>query len=371
MTLLKYARLPFLAFSLLAPSLGFCGPDIGGYGIFDSYYVNGPLFDDDEHDRFIFKVRRIKFSIEDEIRDNLEYKLAFKVDPEGGEFEWSDAYLEYKYGKSLSADIGRFKIPFGLENNQSTKELPLQERSLASELFTPGRRPGLALYWQPDWAAVHIGSFYLASEDKDYDDGYLNMARVFTHVGKAKKGLLHLGFGQTFQTAIDNNLQLESPIVASGIKGQFESKKYDPQSVTTSNLEWGALYKTLSMQGEWFDQTFDDPEQEFVRWQGGYLQVGFGLSGQGRNYDNGAFSPDFNGKPFTEFTVRLSRVRLDDAREAIEAESLSAAYALYPNKHTKLALQYQRGRKTTVKVKKDEQSIDSGTAWTLRLQFMY
>lgn len=371
MTPFKIVRLPAFALGLLVPALGFCGPDIEGYGIFDSHYVNGPLFDDDEHDRFIFKVRRIKFSIEDKLRDNLEYKLAFKVDPEDGEFEWSDAYLEYEYSDTLSADIGRFKIPFGLENNQSTKELPLQERSLASELFTPGRRPGVALYWQPEWAAVYVGSFYLASEDKDYDDGYLNMARAFTHVGKAKKGLLHFGVSQTYQTAVDNNIQLESPIVASGIKDQFESKKYDPQSVTTSNLEWGALFKTLSLQGEWFNQNFDDPEEEFVRWQGGYLQVGFGLSGQGRNYDDGEFSPDFNDKPFSEFTVRLSRVRLEDIREAVEAESLSAAYALYPTKNTKVALQYQRGRKTTVKIKKSEQELESGSAWTLRLQFMF
>lgn len=353
------------------PLLSHAGPKLEGYGIFDSHYVNGPVFDDDEHDRFIFKVRRIKFSVEDDIRDKLEYKLAFKIEPEDGEIEWSDALLEYQYSDTLVADIGYFKIPFGLENGQSTKALALQERSLASELFTPGRRPGATLYWQPKAMAVYAGSFYLASEDDDYDDGYLHMARVFSHIGKGKHSLLHLGLSATYQTAIDNNLQLESPIIGSSVKDQLESKKYDPQSVTTRSIEWGGLFKNVSLQGEWFEQTLDDPEQEFIQWQGGYWQIGFGLTGQGRSYDDGEFSPDFDDKPFSEFTVRLSQVRLQDVRETITAESVSAAYALYPTENTKLAVQFQRGRKTTHNIKKEQQEIESGTAWTLRLQFMF
>lgn len=361
----------WILFAVVLSLPSMASPNIEGYGIFDSHYLNGAIFDENELDRFIFKVRRIKLSINDDINDQMKYKLGFKIDPEDSEFEWSDAFIQYRFDKKLNINIGRFKIPVGLENNQSTKALALQERSLASEMFTPGRRLGIALYWQPKFAALTLGSFYFASEDEDYDDGYFNMAKISAHMGQSDQGLLHFGGHTTYQTAIDNNLQLESSIIASGIKDQIASKKYDPQAIVTQGIEVGALYRTLLLQGEWFDQTFDDPEQHFIRWQGGYFQMSFALLGRGRDYDGGEFSPDWKHQPFGEFTVRFSRVRLRDVRESLLAESASAAYTYYPTAQTKLALQYESGHRSTFKAKSAEHLLESGTAWTLRLQFMF
>lgn len=352
--------------------------DVDGYGIVDTHYTTGDIFTDEEDGRYDWDLRRIKFSIKDDLKDNLKYKLSFKVNADKGLLEFDDAYLTYEPIKLFDIKLGRFKVPFGLENLQSTKTLPLFERSIASEVFTLSRSPGVSFQYKNSFFGVELGRFFRSAEDKDYEPGHVTSIRTRLFYGDHKDGLLHLGMGFNNEVVTDNKLRHEAVIVGGSVEDQIKGTKLSPNAINTSNFEIAGLFHYLTLQAELFSQRWvfedDNPDKPDSTYEpdyyGSYMQAAVSFIGDGRRYEDGELEPDFKDGKFLEVAFRVNYVDLDYGDNRDYANSLDFAITYYPSKQIKLAAQYQRGDLVSGNVG-DIRLPETGSAFSLRMQFMF
>jgi phosphate-selective porin OprO/OprP len=75
-----------------------------------------------------------------EIGDHFEFQIegdAYR----GG--EWRDLFINWRTYRQIEITAGRFKVPFGREQNVSTSGIDFAERALVSNLIPPGRDKGI------------------------------------------------------------------------------------------------------------------------------------------------------------------------------------------------------------------------------------
>src|SRR4029453_6622645 len=67
------------------------------------------------------------------VEGQLEYEFAADTDP------WRDVFINYKQFDFAQLQYGKFKLPFGLDENTSSTNLDFAYRSLISSQLAPGR----------------------------------------------------------------------------------------------------------------------------------------------------------------------------------------------------------------------------------------
>jgi hypothetical protein len=70
-----------------------------------------------------------------------------------------DLYLDYRAARAAQIRGGRFKLPFGLEENIPHAKLEFVRRSLMSDRLAPGRDNGLMLYGRVGRIGYQTGVF--------------------------------------------------------------------------------------------------------------------------------------------------------------------------------------------------------------------
>jgi len=70
-----------------------------------------------------------------------------------------DLYLNYRAARTLQARGGRFKLPFGLEENTPNAKLEFVKRSMVSNRLAPGRDDGVMVYGRRGKVAYETGVF--------------------------------------------------------------------------------------------------------------------------------------------------------------------------------------------------------------------
>jgi phosphate-selective porin OprO/OprP len=75
-----------------------------------------------------------------EIGDHFEWQLERDLNSDG---RWRDVYLEWRTYRQFQVRGGRFKVPFGREQNISISDLDFAFRSLASVIIPPARDKGV------------------------------------------------------------------------------------------------------------------------------------------------------------------------------------------------------------------------------------
>jgi len=116
---------------------------------------------DDQPD--LFKGRRLRFGADGSLFRDLGYSV--RVETKGPP-EFRDVFLKYQRYQPIQGQIGRFKIPFGLDQLTDSGELNFVHRSRIGSIVAPGR----------DTGAVILGE--LADGDIQYSVG------VFRHDGR-------------------------------------------------------------------------------------------------------------------------------------------------------------------------------------------
>lgn len=86
-------------------------------------------------------IRRARVGVKGAVFQQFEYEI--ERDFREGQIPWRDAYVNVPVKRALEIRVGRFKVPFSLDQLTGAVELDLVQRSLAAQYLTPGRDVGV------------------------------------------------------------------------------------------------------------------------------------------------------------------------------------------------------------------------------------
>mgnify|MGYP001460830503 CR=1 FL=1 len=100
--------------------------------------------DDPEPDRPAYDFRRKRVGVEGEFLRDFEYEFDVELDVERDAIR--DAFINYRRLRFLQLQAGKFRIPFGRDQNTPPMQLDFVYRSRVGSQLAPGRDVGLMLH---------------------------------------------------------------------------------------------------------------------------------------------------------------------------------------------------------------------------------
>lgn len=195
-----------------------------------------------DEDTFDFRTARI--ALKGDLTKHFDFEIERAIETEGprGFGEWKDVYGNWSTFDELRVKAGRFKMPFGLEQNTGATDVDFAYRSLASSTIAPGRDRGVMAYGELSGndLTYEIGVF-----DDDGDNGELKEPQ-FVQAGEDLKGV-----GPSYVGRITANLLKPLP-VADKLKSMRFGLAY-----TTAQIPEGL--NSLRGQSLWGTEDFFEP----------------------------------------------------------------------------------------------------------------
>jgi phosphate-selective porin OprO and OprP len=102
-------------------------------------------FDPDvDEDTFDLDVARL--GIKGELTRHFDFEVEREIDSDGNWQDWKDVYLNWDTFDPFQVRAGRYKLPFGFEQNLGRTEIDFVYRSRISTQLTPARDTGVMVY---------------------------------------------------------------------------------------------------------------------------------------------------------------------------------------------------------------------------------
>lgn len=221
------------------------------------------------------------------------------------------AYFDYVGFKPVQVRLGRFKMPFSLEQLTSSNNIDTIERSLMGQVegeFVPAKETGAMLYGNPisgfTWAVASSRQRGNADATTSTGDYIGRLTANLSELSGNKDFISHIGVAAS-TGEVNSGTRLAS--------GRSEAREHDKfyeasttlSGVTTRNRfgsEAAIAYKGFKIQGEMFNIKYDDSTITDKEIKGYYTQGVWNLTGENHNYSNS--SGTFGGiKPNTPFTM--------------------------------------------------------------------
>ena len=99
-----------------------------------------------DEDTFDFRTARV--ALKGDLTKHFDFEVERGIETQGRFGDWKDVYLNWSTFDELRIKAGRFKMPFGLEQNTGATDIDFAYRSLASQIIAPGRDRGVMAYGQ-------------------------------------------------------------------------------------------------------------------------------------------------------------------------------------------------------------------------------
>jgi len=315
--------------------------------------------------------RRARLSASGQVASNvgyfMEYDFGFPGRP-----SFMDVYLEVQDTRLGDIRVGMWRQPIGMDGLASAKELMFIERALPFA-FLPFRQIGAGFQDHADdgsatWA-VSAFRFPTGPFGGNVGDngGYSLAARTTCVPWKCNDtNWMHLGAGFSFGDPANDVVRYRSqpeafvsetggadltPVgVPSTVPPFVDTMRIPTEQFNIANAEVGVSLGSLYVQSELYYAAVDRIAASTVEFTGGYVQVGYFLTGEGRTYlhDQGVYGRvkphrDFGccGHGAWEVAFRYSYLDLTD--QNVVGGTLSNATAglnWYLNAHTKFQLNY-------------------------------
>ncbi len=155
-----------------------------------------PQIDEERYD-----FRTLRFGFKGDLTKHFDYEIERAIEKDGELGEWKDVYLNWSTFDAVRVKAGRFKMPFGLEQNTGATDVDFAYRSLASSTIAPGRDRGVMVYGEIGRLGYEAGMF-----DDDGDNGELKEPQ-FVEAGED----LH-GVGPSFAARLTGDLFRALPV---------------------------------------------------------------------------------------------------------------------------------------------------------------
>ena len=284
-----------------------------------------------ETDEDEFDIRRSRIYVKGNIGTDWAFKTQFNTNGSGVE----DLFLTYKgWGKGANVTIGNYIQPFGLEQNTSSKDITILERSSATERFALGRQEGAKLHggFGNSTYALSVFTSDVVEEEAGEEKGF---AGRYTYAPiKTDSTVVHVGIA--YRTIEDDS---------------------------ALGLEAAASAGPFHIQGEYFDAYEGDQNIN-----GYYVQAGYVLTGEQRPYKGGIFGrvKAANKTGAWELVARIEEG--DGSYGDIELGNMDAtAYTIglnwYANNNVRFGVNYTDGESNV--------SDDDGSEFRMRFQLTF
>ena len=208
-------------------------------------------------------------------------------------------YIDYAKNPAASVRLGKFKMPFSLEQLTSSNNIDFMERSVTNQTegeFVPAKETGAMIFGSPVSGmsygfALSRGRTSTSTKTATFDKpDYIG--RVTANIPKVFLGrddfVLHTGLGYSVG-------EIAGLIPASGrneirtSSGFFtaNSTLTGPVNRTRIGYEGAVAYKAFKVQGEMFNYQYDgvNASNEI---DSNYIQAVYNLTGENHNYSNSA-----------------------------------------------------------------------------------
>jgi phosphate-selective porin OprO/OprP len=337
----------------------------------------------DAEDRIF--IRRGRIDLRGEMYKYFLFRL--EVDFAGGDVVFTDTYVGLQHlpivGRLL---VGRFTVPFSLEEITSENYVTFQERFLGNEAFAPSRELGVLfqnailderMTWALSVTRTGEGSDS-TSFVKGAGDDWSVVGRLTGLPWYADKGrqLVHLGFAYLYKSFLEDNARyrtrpearLEFDVDGTSTALRFvDTRTFRAETANHIGAEAALVYGPFSLQGEYLMAFGLDPFSglnpgvkdaiDDATFYAFYVMASYFITGEHRPYNTseGAFDRVRPKKNFLigglgawEVAVRFSQIDLNDAR-AINTNAggkqsnLTFGVNWYPNPNFRIMANYVYG----------------------------
>jgi len=300
-------------------------------------------------DRNATELRNARIGIEGIAYRDFKYKL--EVDFVDSKVSIADAYVEYKGWNALNVRVGQSKEGVSLEESTSGRFVSMMERGSFTDAFGYQRRLGLRLLAGGDDWIANAGVFGSAAVSSNKDkEGHAVTARLayFPKIGNA--GRVHIGTS-FMSRGFDNDVDLGAHRYRQRPFAHTSSIRYVDTGVLTGikgdqivGAELAGIFGPFYAEAEWAWLKADVDEastglyngQSGIALQGGYIGMGWFITGESRGYKKGAFKrTKVNSSVFdggfgaVALVARVDYIDLvDKSADVLGGEQLSYAFGV-------------------------------------------
>lgn len=287
-------------------------------------------------DRSATEIRAARIGLSGKAWGDFKYKV--EVDFSGSEVTLTDALVEYTGWKPLSIIVGHMKEVVSLEESTSSRFTALMERGSFTDAFAIQRRFGVKLSsvhanWRVDVGA-YVGSISTGKEG----EGHAIAARAAWYPKTGNGGQLHFGTSLRYRDFEDG---FNSPLARYRQRPHthISDERYvdtaglsDVKSDIFYGLELAAIFGRFWGEAEWAWTTADVTDgmeaqyggKSSLNFGGGYVGLGWYLTGESRTYKKGRFDrPQVNAPVFEggwgawAVVARIDYIDLNDRGAAV------------------------------------------------------
>jgi phosphate-selective porin OprO and OprP len=268
--------------------------------------------------------RAARLGLEGVVMKDIKYK--FEADFAGNDVSLTDVSLEWAL-KPVSVAVGQFKTPTSLEEQTSSRFTTFLERGSFTDAFSFSRQIGIAANYDQDDVTVKIGVF------QGNANGGAGSIQGRTYAGRATfapqfdGGFVHIGASAFHRENDDGDLSnryRQRP--HSHLANRYiDTGNFGAKSDTFFGAELAGVMGPLSAQAEWGWLTANAlPNGMDAKFNGGYVDVSYIITGESRGYKGGAFDrikvsrPVFEGGPGAwQVAIRYDVIDLTDTKALV------------------------------------------------------
>lgn len=114
---------------------------------------------DPQLDEDTFDLNVMRLGAKGQLTRHFDFEIEREIDEDGRWEDWKDVYINWDTFDLFRVRVGRYKIPFGLEQNLGRTEIDFVYRSRASTQLTPARDKGVTVYGRDRGLSYEIGLF--------------------------------------------------------------------------------------------------------------------------------------------------------------------------------------------------------------------